>query len=598
MLARDAIFICCNGHPPCDLLLCNRILFCTVKDKDLAREILDRVSHIERQNEAWREKCSIWDRMFSLDRWTHEDECEAKSQGRRLTTSPMPKSVVRMATRLLKTHPRILCSYANSDEQQEYAGLKKQLFLEAIHERQSKFDHQNPWSIAKQNLMQRGRSVIQVLWVKDLVGPNMPPIRIKALDPKCSGVESGELGPMRAYHKKTLTLSAFKQSFPDAEVPQTEADDEIEVIDYQWVDLSGGKRQVKSVTLADSVIVEGPREHKYGQLTIMEAHGDPIVTERGQVYGAGILDGLEGVWEDQCLVKSLMLTGTERAYFPQRFITQEFDSDAPEIDDSPGSWNQLEPGQNIVTQTQQLQQRVVQDYMGLSDTEQQQATFSSILYGNTQSLQVQSGYPIGPLTSQSATRVQEMSTSLAALIENANEVILEMVELLAGPAGITVSKVNENSRQLVEYTLTPGDIDGNYINSVIIDNSLEGDQLNRMLAAAQLNSAGLMSRQTIWETFFDNVPADERERLLKEYADFDPNVLQQQAALEFFLRTGIELPPGEPDGQLTPQQPQGEELGVLPQFSPQAQLVPQPNDVGLPQNVDPAVFDAILAQEI
>src|SRR3990172_9609080 len=547
------------------------------------QQIIDRYNETRSIRGAYEQQMSEWEDMYMLEYWTDDDRREAQAEGRLLATVEEPRNAVQLAMRLIGSVASIRVPIGALRPGAYESSKRREEFLRILLRSQSNAQRYDPIASIKWNMLVRGAAALKVGWMRDVYPKKLrnvyPAIRYQSLDPLNVGVQYGELYPSWAYHHFRRTVREVKQRWPEASLKQYQDRDDITVVDFWWPDPDKGDVW-NAVAANDSEFLKKPYKTKYLKLPIVERFNDPAPASRESKTFSSLLESLRPGWGQRNMLRSMHLSAVSRFFWKSRWYVNQYGEPMEDPDETPGAWNKLPPGsQFIAPPGDQPDTNLLTSLEQKFDMEAGMGSFPPVLYGDPGPMA--SAYGIPMLANAARGRVQGTVDQLQALLAEANQIALCLVQELGGK-GVSASAYIEGYEGMKTAFLTPDDVGGEYLNEVALGLNVPGNDMQMAMLALQWATAGGLSWRTARRDFLPNpVPADEEERILYEKMISDPDLFKGVArqAAAFY---GLMLPEGEPDMQAPPApQQQQAPVGSLPGLM-QQQMPPQMNPGQLP----------------
>ena len=502
-----------------------------------------------------------YERAWRLEFWSGAEREQARIEGRKLYTSPQPRNVVSLANNLIAGRVKISCpAYEETAEEVENANQRAR-FLELLIQRQAKTLEMGIVDALGWYALVRGRMAMQVVWVYDMLSPNLrlfqPPILYRPLDPIGVGVERDHTGTRWAYHKYREKIAVTKSRYPDIfkdELVKSDpkADKEVEITDFWYVDDKG---KVWNAVLVEETFAKKPKKTQYPCIPIFERNNDPTPATDERWRSGSILEGSLETWAELNFLHSMHLTAVGRYFWPAIYYTNAGDEDVAPLDTGMGAVNELPPGTQFMQPPgDKPDVALATSAVEVLNTYEQESTFPDVLYGDAG--QMRAAYGMNMMASTAVRRIRSTKEQMQILLEGANELALWCVHKYA-PSGVNLYGYDKADKKATSVSLSAEQVSSRFDNSVDIEASVPGAQLQEMITGIQLVNNKIISRDTFRRTWIPadkETPPDEDTRVLIERIEDDPDLLRQRLRDAYRDYYGEELPPGEPDFQATPQQ--------------------------------------------
>lgn len=505
-------------------------------------EILDRVDELEEERAPYRRAAEDWEKMWALKAFDKPAERALEEDAQEQVTVPTPYNVVHLARRLISTDPRIEVPAADANDDEDQAAVRRERFLSAFWQRANKEQRRVIAADVAWQALVRGRFVLEVTWVKDLLPKRLKerrlPILVRTLDPMNVGIKQGPLYTEYAYHKYTERRSAIKQRYPDLDLGDTKgksrggmySEDELDVIDFWWTDQSDGS--IWHAVLVDRHFAIEPVQTDYPDIPIVEGYGDSAPVKEEEFRSVSILHPIKGTWEYHCRLASQVGTGLLFYFWPAILVSNDSGQEVDDFEVRPGTTTTVPPGTNVNIVRADVNVPLAQNMISMIDRMQQESTFPGVMYGDSGSMQA--GYGVSILADAARGRVNMFRRNMESAIEHADELILGLVETFAGRDGVKVWAKSEKSGEIYHEVLTPSDISGNYENMVSLAPQVPSDDLQKQTMGLRMVQDGIMSKRTFRDRQANIMfPDDEETRITTERMWDDPAFASKKALRAF-----------------------------------------------------------------
>lgn len=543
--------------------------------------------------------------------------------GRHLVTTSTPRSVAKLAFSLIGNNYAITTpTYRNglSTGQQEEANSKARAsFLLGLWKSWRGVGQKDAYFDLVFNQVVRGRSVLQVAWIAkpDRPDPWRPPILFRSLNPKNVGFIHDDVALVAAYHTYEETARKLKLRYPEIvnlkEMKNADSAKMLTFTDYWWRDVNSG--EIYNCYLINNK--EYLRSPKKTELPLI-----PLVIRSAQEYSldqpgervGSFLDDLIPEWQLENELESMVMTGLKMSFWKEKYVRNKNGEPVGDLMSGPGAINEVGPTFEFVPDAPQSSPDFNTANMVKAGIREriQKASLADSLYGMSEP-STRSAFMLNTLTQAGMSVLGSIVQAVARTMMEANSIALCMVKKFSVEP-MTVYAYDEDNTAMRGYSLDASQIHDSYENHVLVKPAPSlPDDLQRLSIGIQLVVNKIMSGQTVRENLIPfRVPDDEKERILREMAEQDPDVIKELIRKEFARYTGYELPPAEPDFQRTPPaqpQPQpGAPSGGTPmqppQGSPGAALPPEAQGQIPPEAMmgnaspDPAMLDMMMGQNI
>ena len=471
-----------------------------------------------------------WEQLWLLDPgFTQELKDSIEKDGREQVKTSDPYNAIQLAQRLIATQPKIDIPPAKDEHECILKAQKKERFLLDMWQRMNQLQGRNVLQDMAWNILVRGRSVVEVKWVREDLPPGQTrfPINIRTLEPKNAFVHQGPLYPEYGFHEYKAKRVDIKQNYPRYKFEDDSVDGETEkctVIDFWWMNSKTGKYW--NAVLIDDDFAKKPTATDYTFLPIIVVYGEGGDTNNEAYRGLSLIHPLVGQWEAKCRNLSNMATGALWASWPFYAVSNDQGRETPDITVRPGTTANLPPGTKIDQILPQVNMTAVQGILNALEDGIAKATFPPMMYGDTAS--VQSGYGIGLVNDSAAGRVRSQIEALELQIMMVNEGVMRLIDAFDDEdEGIVIWGRDERNREMYSLQLTKDDIQEYYENLVKLRLQTPQDDTQRTIMGSQLVDKGYISEETFRDDWLPlATPTDERQRVLAEQA------LKAQGVLE------------------------------------------------------------------
>lgn len=568
------------------------------------KDILERVSRCEQEQNGYRRQAEQWEKMWRLELWDQTPKQAFEENGRELVTLPGPYNDVNLGLRLLSDEPQIEVPSEDVTEGKDEAAERRLQFLKGLWHRTNREQRRNIIKDAAWQGLVRGRFCFEVKWIEDKLpklqkGKRLP-LLIRTLEPCNVVVRSGPLGVMYGYHKYTQARLDILQRYPEAkELLESDNDEETEfdIVDYWWVEQESG--EVWNAVIVKEEFVKEPEKTDYPDIPFIVGLCDGAPVEDEAYRSLSLLHATNGLWQYQCRLASQMATGLLWYFWPAILVESPGGQEIPDLDVTPGSTNQLPFGAKVTALQINPNVPLAQAMQGQVDGAMQQSTFPGVLYGQAPG-DLQAGYGVNILADAAKGRINGLREQLEWGIETVHEFALALVETFAGEKGVKVWGRDEADDGIFHVQLKKEDISGYYENYVRLTPNLPNDDLQKQTLGVQFAEKKILSKRTVRQKFLSvAIPSDEEERILVEEALDDPAIRQravQEAMQSYYGQARMQElmpqqpqpqmgPPGMPPG-MPPQPPMGPG-GPMPPIPPQMPPGAPPMGPGGPPGMPP-----------
>ena len=506
-------------------------------------EILDRVRETEEDRAGYAKSAAHWEKMWGLKAHTKTPEQALDEDGQELVTTPTPYNVVHLARRLISQDPRIEVPSTDVASKEGMSAARRERFLTAFWQRANKERGRIVVGDATWQALVRGRYCLEVTWVKDALPERLKdkrlPIMVRTLDPLNVGVKRGALWTEYAYHKYRDRRSNVRQRYPDLELAPAKLGgplgyrDEIDVVDFWWTDELDGS--IWHSVLVDKQYAIEPVKTDYPDIPIIEGYGDSAPISSEEMASLSILFPIDGAWQYACRLASQIGTGLLWAFWPAILVSNEGGVEVPDFEVRPGTTTTVPFGTKVDIVRSDVNLPLANNMMQIVEKMTQESTFPGVLYGDAGNMQA--GYGVSILSDAARGRVSLFRRNLESGIEQANALILGLVETFAKDEGVTVWAKSEKSGEIFRETLKASDIKGNFENLVTLTPQIPSDDIQKQTIGMRMVQEKIMSKKTYRDRFANiTFPDDEGTRVEIEKALEDP-AFAAKSALKAFQDT-------------------------------------------------------------
>jgi len=569
------------------------------------QDIKDAILQTETDRAEYVKAAETWRQMWKLCFWSKKDRDAAQKEGRDLVTLMWPRNTVNLANRLIGVDPKISCpAYDEADMDNSKARAE---FLRTLWQAQSYGQKMHPLHAMRWHMNVSARCAVRLIWTgtvaDEMSKGSLPPILIQPLDPINVGVVDGLYYPQVIYNRYTEDVRSIVRRYPQAKGKLVErfgdwankpgkAKHHAAVTDFWYCEESGKRQKINNVILVNDEIVKEFNDLPYPRIPIFVKVNDPAPLSDALWEGGSILSGQNETWQTMNQLISMHMTATKENFWPETNLVNEEGEEVPEINKGRGETNVFPRGTkplgSISTPPNvQLSTTMLEMLAG----QQREATFPAALYGDPGAMRSAFGYSM--MSSAGMGRIADTIFQLQQICQDVNSLALCMIKKFGdGPA--TLYGYDKANNQMYSSTLSPEQIGDRYDNTVTIGDNIPSEGLQGLIAALQMFDRNIISGETIREDYSTKPPRkDEIYRILEEQVWQDPDLRKARIRDMFLQRYGVELPPGEPDGEMTQQQgmqPQQVAPGAGIPLEMQGQLTPEMmGDAG----IDPMAFQTM-----
>lgn len=555
-----------------------------IKEKDIPEAIKEAES-----NRALRVKQMVqWEKLWTLDYWSHKDKAEALTEGRELSTSVSPRNAIILAQWLITSDVQFRSLPEGESNEEVAAQDARERFLKALWYQQSHIHEINPIDAIKWHLLVHGEAIVQPTWIWHLVPQNqqifVPPINMRILSPLNCAVQRGPFGVEFGFHRYCESARSVAARYPDAKAKimdeATEDKTLLTVTDFWWQD----EEQVHNAILVNDTQIKVFRDTKYPFVPLIRELADGAPTEQAHVRGNPLVGHLMDNWGDRNLLSSMELTAVRDHYWPSMNVTNENHDEIPDIERGRGAVNVLPAGTKFLgDETSQPNVGLSAEYSARLDRESSQGAFPDALYGD--SGQQRSALGFNGMTEAGQGRIRGYITSMRRVLERSSQLALCLVGSKA-VGELDLYSYNDIDDVVESATIGPDTVGKRKGVHVIIKDQVASDKLQLLVGSLQMFDRGIISGRTVLE---DYAPLDPREdeyaRIVEEQVKADPALIREHVSRVWEQRTGTPYPAPPEEQQAPPQQqqqappPGAQTEAVIPELQAGAQtggqLTPQ-----------------------
>ena len=527
-----------------------------------------------------------WERLWSLQYWSHQDKVDAHAEGRELSTSLAPRNAIILGQWLITSDVQFR-SLAEGESGEEVAAQDaRERFLKALWYQQGHIHEIHPIDAIKWHLLVHGEAVVHPTWVKHLIPkaqePFVPPINLRVLSPLNVATSRGPFGVMFGFHRYKEAARSVAARYPAAKskIMQEAAGAKtlITVTDFWWQD----DDMVHNAILVNDTQIKLFEDTKYPFVPIIHELADGSPTEDCATRGNSLVGHMMENWSNRNLLSSMELTAIRDHYWPSTNIVNEEGEDIPEIERGRGAVNVLPAGTKFIgDETGHPRTDLAANYAARLDRETSQGSFPDALYGD--SGQQRSALGFNGMTEAGQGRIRGFIKAMQRTLERSSQLALCLVGVKAA-GELELYSYNDIDDAVESVTIGSESVGKRKAVHVIIKDQVASDKLQLLVGALQLFDRGIVSGRTVLEDYAPKDPReDEYARIVEEQVRSDPALVREFMARIWEQRTGTpfpEQPPQQPQSQAQPQQPQGAQVdAVIPELQAGAarggQLTPE-----------------------
>jgi hypothetical protein len=525
------------------------------KDALTLEHVLDRFKRKEREMEPYRLLCEDWLKMYQGDAGFNREHAQAIQQGQEQIITPAPFNTVNLSQRLLSTTPRIdVMPEEVSDEESVETAQSKEKWLNGMWKRANLDKRRNIIADASLYGLLMGRPVFDIRWVENklpkLRKERQLPISIRALDPRNVGIHQGPLYTEYAYHTYTTSVLDIKQEYPDLEDKVDEKsrlfeqlmkvdketgsgeEHDITIVDFWYISPRTGK--VWNCIIGEDQFLKEPSETDYPDIPIVVGRADYGLGLGEEWNGVSILHSMRGLWQAECRLISLMMTGVLWDFWPAMTVQNEYGASVGDVVISPGKTTQIPWGTKVDTIHLNPNTNIAQAVAAQVNAYMQQSTYPDVMFGKAPG-DLNAGYGVSLLSDAAKGRIKNLTESLEFIISHINSMALAIVEAFADKKGVTLAIFDERNRTPMKLVLTPEMVGGNYANEVKITPDLPDDFMGKITMGLRLAESGKISDQTLRSDWLGSVPTDEQKRI-----DYEAALKAEELRANMVLKTLVD----------------------------------------------------------
>jgi hypothetical protein len=496
-----------------------------------ADDILQRVAQTENELGDWYILAREWDKMWALDPGFNQSWRDSVEQdGREQVITPVPYNVVNLAQRLIANSPNITVPPRSQVADDGDLAQRIERWLQGAWQRA---DVQQGYSILAHlswQMLVRGVACMEVKWIKDDLPDSLAddslPFLIRYLEPMNVGVKRGPHYTEWAYHKYETDWISAKQSYPELKKHYKDRDGVrhertiVRIVDYWHTDPKTGR--IWNAILADNEFVKPLTETDYPRVPIIEGYGDSAPSTNPVYRRLSLLHAINGAWQYQCRLRSNLATGVLWSTWPHFSVQNQNGAALPaNLTIRPGATDVLPYGTQITQTVPQFNIGALQAILDQIEGDIQQATFPKVMFGDSGAMQA--GFGVQMLTASAAGRTTMARESLERMIQQANELMLALVEEFGDSKGVELYAYDRPTSAPYIETLKPKEIAGYYRNIVNLRPNIPQDEIGNTTMLVRLADSGYLSHKTLRDNIrLIQVPPDEETRIAVERVKQNP----------------------------------------------------------------------------
>lgn len=412
----------------------------------------------------------------------------------------------------------------------------------------------------KFNFVVKGKAAVQVSWIRDITPKALrwhrPPVLFRTIDPCEVGVISSDMGTEAAYRTFNVSVGKLLLDYPEAKKSKTlkekDSTDVVTFTDFWGMDKNG--EVYNAFLLNDSEFLVKPRRSKSPIIPIIVRGANDNPVDMESMKSPSILQSSISEWQNECMLESMILSGTARNFWPIMVATDDAGDPIPDMTNAPGDIQEVSRTFRWVDTPQPRP-----DFQSAASTSDRVATriertsFSRELYGAGGT--ARSGFLFNSVVQAGTARMGRIIKSLERMISECSAIALCLTKTFAGEEIATFSYDAKN-KTLNKESIAPEDIADSYENTVILNPAAAtSDDMQKLALCIQLKDRKILSAGTIRDRLVPfSLPDNEDEIIMVEEALNDPDVVKERIRQAYREYYGVELPPGEPDFQKTPPQ--------------------------------------------
>lgn len=492
-------------------------------------QILDRVSRLESDRNAYGLRAQQWENMWRLQLYDKTAQEAMEQDTQEQVTLPTPRNVVGLAQRLISTDPKIDVPPLKATAKADAAAEKIEQWLIAMFQAANRQQNRNIVSDATWQSLVRGRYCFEVKWIGDILPERLKksqlPILIRTLDPMNVGIKHGTMYTHYAYHKceeeRLEMLALYKDLvLPKREVVGTDGvlreTEKVTVVDFWWTDPVEG--DIWNAILIDGVFAKKPSKTDYPDIPIIENYGDTAPLMDEEFRGMSILDPIRDLWPYQCRLASQMATGLLWYFWPAITVENERGEEVEDLIIAPGKTTRVPTGTTYKIVQVAPNVPLAQAMDGRIDGEIQNATFPGVMYGKAPG-ELSAGFGVSLLSDAAKGRTKSFLENLEFGIARVCKLALGLVAAFAPKEGVEVWGIEERSSEKYRLTLTRKEASQFGEVTVSLKPQVPQDLQQIQTLGLRLVEAGIISRRTYRDKFMNiTVPSDEQTRIELEKA--------------------------------------------------------------------------------
>lgn len=450
--------------------------------------------------------------------WDKSKQAALAIEGKRQVTTPAPYNTVGLAMRLLDVDPKIQVPIPGDGAEADKNAELVERWLNTMWENIAIEQIANPIVGATWQSFTLGRHVMQILWIEDELPSSMVdyrlPFTVRTLDPRNAGTYHNGIYTEYGWHRYDETLNSVSARYglrKKKDWKDRDMEDEVEVIDYYWVEDKG----VYNAVIVDEVFVKKPTLTNYRMVPIVEGYGDYAPLSVEEEKSMSLLAPMLESWLYDCELKSQIATGILYYFWPFLIAVNDQGHPIEDIKIRPGMIKAYPAGTRIDSVIGSPNSELVANMSAMMESAMQQSSFPEVLHGKAPG-DVQAGYGIDILAQSARGRINSFRQNLERTIATINMIALDMLSWpnVSKKKGITVFGFSPQAQMGRYYTINEKMVDGKYRTIVNLKVDLDSSRLQKQTFWLRLVEAGIISKKTFLETVLtDEVPEEELERV-------------------------------------------------------------------------------------
>ncbi|RLC76415.1 MAG: hypothetical protein DRJ03_28720 [Chloroflexi bacterium] len=515
---------------------------------NLLSDVDDKITFAINQ---YTERNSRMDAVEELFKMEFDIEQDVEDQNLELVASPRAQAILKMFQSFLAVGPDLtiqVLPQEESDEEQERC-TKLERYLHAVRAASEFETGRSTYANFVFWFLFRGWGVFKTLFFPHFVDTNYFPIRILDRDPYNVYPVFGVTGPLYVVEKYDRYVGDIKRELrgllakkrdPEAviwrmpDLTEYTDTDKVEVVEY-WDTTNKGLR------IAGQWVWLMPHHYKLddeeeGIIPYAFAFCEETPLAEAEWLGRSVLDPLDNILRQQCILMSKVATATELFYYPQ-ILVETPHGQSFVMSSAPGQVRPIPPGSKVTVLNPTPNQGLIRELMAWYDRDITLFGLPEAVWG-LQPGRVQAGFAIAQLLSGVKTKLAEKANKIEMAMARAHEHVLRLTEIFAATSKKGGFEIYPAGDAAVPLLVTPEDVSGHYRNRVKISPDLPTDEALKWRIALMARKRDpqtklpLVSDAYIREHIVNiKHPDVEEQRALNEFLETRPEIMEARAAL-------------------------------------------------------------------